>query len=99
MLEHNERVRQRYERVLEGSREDEGKMKEVKELARRAGKITCKGEFGRFIEENAKRVMGGSDGKGEMGEMKGSPSKGSMNGNLKSNVSIVGSKQPLVSIS
>jgi hypothetical protein len=43
VLEHNERVRQRYERVLEGSREDEGRMKEVKELARRAGKITCKG--------------------------------------------------------
>jgi hypothetical protein len=43
--------------------------------------------------------MGGSDGKGEMSEMKGSPSKGSMNGNIKSNASIVGSKQPLVSIS
>lgn len=91
VLEHNERVRQRYERVLEGSRENEGKMKEAKELARRAGKITCKSEFGRFIGENVKRVMGASDGKGEMGEMKGSPSKGSINASSKSNVSI-GSK-------
>jgi hypothetical protein len=59
ILEHNERVRQKYEVLLEGEqREKEIEMREVKEMVRSAGTVGCKSALVEFAEQKGHIVMG-----------------------------------------